>query len=185
MSKKWTVVRDELGVRGPGLYAIYPFERLNRYNKGLFKVGMSLKLDERIDGDYHRDFPFGVYLLEFLQEPAGTRMSSRTTATGKGEVRKKLLKYEKELFDLIIDKGGERIYSTTRVTKQNKQGLGATEWVYASPKMIHDSFVEIHTAYGGVPQSYPLIRQVLQENAKKNSKGAFHGEIYFKVKKKT
>lgn len=183
MAKKWTVVRDELGVRGPGLYAIYPFERLNRFNKGVFKVGMSLKLDERIDGDYHRDFPFGVYFLEFLQEPSGTRITRQTKAK-KGDVRKALLQYEKELLEKIVKKGGERIYSTTRVVNQNKQGLGATEWVYSTPKMIHDSFGELHREYGGVAQSFPLNKEALETNAKKNSKKAFHGEMYFPVKKR-
>ena len=184
MAKKWTVVGDELGVRGPGLYSIYPFERLNQHNKGVFKVGMSTALDKRIDGEYHREFPFGVYLTEFLQEPSGTRMTRRTK-TNQGDVRKNLLKYETELFSKIIKKGGERIHSTTRVAKANKQKLGETEWVYATPDMIHEAFVELKRDHGGVAQSFPLNRNELEQNAQQNAKRAFKGELYFPVKKRT
>ena len=44
MSRKLNVVKDELGINGSGIYAIVPFETLEKKtNKTIFKVGMTVE----------------------------------------------------------------------------------------------------------------------------------------------
>jgi len=41
MSKKVTVVRDELDLKGGGLYCFLPFERIDKHKKAVFKIGLA------------------------------------------------------------------------------------------------------------------------------------------------
>ena len=68
MSKKYTVLKDELNVKGGGLYCFLPFRNLDKFKKSVFKVGMALKFSNRSEA-YHTYFPLGVYYVAFLEEP--------------------------------------------------------------------------------------------------------------------
>lgn len=65
--KKWTVVRDELGIKGSGLYAFMPFYNLDDDGNAIFKVGMTLDFNQRVES-YHTYFPYGVWMIDFLEK---------------------------------------------------------------------------------------------------------------------
>ena len=110
--KKKTIVRDELELKGGGLYCYMPFEHLDKHHKAVFKIGMAVDFNKRTE-QYHTYFPLGVYMIAFLEDPP----IPRTTRRNKTETPTKAhyLKIEKFIFDLVDKNGGERIYSTTRV----------------------------------------------------------------------
>jgi hypothetical protein len=64
---KYTVIRDELKLKGGGLYCFMPFEKLDANNKAVFKIGLALDLSNRTE-NYHTYFPLGVYMVAFLNE---------------------------------------------------------------------------------------------------------------------
>ena len=39
MGRKWSVVRDELNIRGGGLYCILPFDNTDQEGKAVYKIG--------------------------------------------------------------------------------------------------------------------------------------------------
>ncbi len=58
-AKKITVL-DEMGIKGGGLYAILPYERLDKNGKAVFKVGLASNLRGRME-QHHTDYPLGFY----------------------------------------------------------------------------------------------------------------------------
>ena len=46
---KISVVSDELGVKGGGLYAMTPFDVMDDYGKMVFKIGIAVNFKKRID----------------------------------------------------------------------------------------------------------------------------------------
>ena len=51
-----------------GLYAILPYERLDKHKKELFKVGLAKSFDKRFES-YHTDYPLGFYYKNLLASP--------------------------------------------------------------------------------------------------------------------
>ena len=51
MSKKYTVLRDELGIKDSdgGLYCIFPYEKLDKDKKGVFKIGYAVNFGKRME----------------------------------------------------------------------------------------------------------------------------------------
>ena len=67
--KKITVLRDELKIKGSGLYCYMPFERLDKNKKAVFKIGLATNsFNQRLE-QYHTYFPLGVYMCAFLENP--------------------------------------------------------------------------------------------------------------------
>ena len=68
MSKKYTVLYDELKIKRGGIYCILPFSTLDINHKAVFKIGMAKNFQHR-SKQYHTYFPHGVYYVAFLEEP--------------------------------------------------------------------------------------------------------------------
>ena len=85
MSRKYTVIEDELNIKGTGLYCIMPFEYLDENNKALFKIGLTTRSFKDRMENYHTSFPLGVYLVAFLKAPTAMRIrrtgNTRTVTT--------------------------------------------------------------------------------------------------------
>ncbi len=147
MSKKATVVRDELNLKGGGLYCFLPFERIDKNKKAVFKIGLATNsFNTRIE-QYHTYFPNGVYMVAFLENPpVPKRLRSRPNETPK---KQHYLAIEKFIFDNVVDNGGKRLYSTTRTKNKNANNEGETEWVYTNEKIIHNAFNDAKDKYGG------------------------------------
>jgi hypothetical protein len=94
--KKHTVIYDEIGLKKGGLYCIFPFEKLT-LGKGSFKIGYADKFRSRME-NYH-SFPYGVYLVSFLEEP---RVEGKTRIQSFAAI-------EKEIFKLIETQGDKII----------------------------------------------------------------------------
>ena len=162
--KKATVVRDELKLKGGGLYCYMPFERLDKHKKAVFKIGMATDFNHRTEG-YHTYFPEGVYMVAFLQNPPVPRgLLRRYTKEEKEKLDKgknslKRIHYmiiEKFVFDYVNTHGGKRIHSTTRVKNLNVENEGETEWTYTDELIVHEAFDEAHKIYGGNLHTYFL-----------------------------
>jgi hypothetical protein len=195
--KKATVVRDELKLKGGGLYCYMPFERLDKHKKAVFKIGMATDFNHRTEG-YHTYFPEGVYMVAFLQNPPVPRDLLRSYTKeqkekiGKGKSSMKRAHYmdiEKFVFHYVDTHGGKRIHSTTRVKNLNEDNKGETEWTYTDDTLIHEAFDEAHKKYGGTLHSFYLegtdpitnkftsINQIATEKEKSNT--SYVGKIIF------
>jgi hypothetical protein len=146
--KKMTVVRDELKVKGAGLYCYMPFEEIDAHKKAVFKIGIATKSINSRTEQYHTYFPNGVYIVAFLENPR-IPMALRY----KKEVTKKthFEMIETFLMDYVEEDGGKPIFSTTRVKKG-----GQTEWIYASEVSIHEAFEQAHKMFGGILHMFYL-----------------------------
>ena len=143
---KFTVIRDELKLTGGGLYCFMPFAKLDRHKKAVFKIGLALDLSNRTE-NYHTYFPNGVYMVAFLNE-IPTRKYLRSMK--KNMTTKELyLEIEKFIFNTVVENGGKRLHSTTRVKNRNESLEGQTEWVYCNEKDIHDAFAQAQLKFGG------------------------------------
>jgi hypothetical protein len=149
--KKWSVIRDELNIKGGGVYCFFPFEKLDKNKKGIFKVGMTNDFNKRVDGGYHTYFPLGVYLEAFLIEPPLPRVT-------RANVKNRLVKdrkddhfkiIEKFIFERLVHNGGKQIFASTRSQNAGDDGKGSTEWFYASEEQIHESFRDAEEKFGG------------------------------------
>ena len=145
MSKKYTVINDELNLKGGGMYCYLPFGNLDKHKKAIFKVGMALNFKSRTE-QYHTYFPLGVYMIAFLEEPripAKTRNKKETTKT------EQYIKVENFIMDYLTEHKATRIYSTTRTKNQNVKKEGQTEWFYTDEDLIHEAFTEAKNKFGG------------------------------------
>lgn len=182
MVKKKSVVRDDLNFKSilGGLYAIYPFDNIEKEGWGLFKVGMAKEsINSRLD-HFFNYFPeqFRVIcLMEFLKYPdfneAQKKLYTATTKNGKTSYVKYLLAKEKELQDYLIERGSTRIYSDGRIrnpqwTDENKKvkvsDRGATEWFYTKEEWIKKWFAnEDRKLNRGLPKEAEVSHIFLRE----------------------
>lgn len=147
MSKKFKVVRDDLKIKGSGMYCFLPYEQLDSDHKAVFKVGMTINPFEKRTEQYHTYFPLGVYMVAFLENPPVPRKTTKT---------QHYLKIENFIFDSIQSNEGIRIYSTTRIKNQNQKKEGATEWVYCDVHAINSAFLEAQKQFGGTAHTFSL-----------------------------
>jgi hypothetical protein len=144
--KKAVVLRDELNITGGGLYCIMPYETLDRKGNAIFKVGLALDFNKRME-QYHTYFSNGVYYDAFLQNPPVRTIETRNKPL---QTKTKLyLEIEKFIIDDIVKNGGKRIYSTTRIKNKNDKKEGSTEWIYTNEDTIHRAFLTAEKKYGG------------------------------------
>jgi hypothetical protein len=143
--KKHSVIRDELKLKGGGLYCFLPFNRIDKNKKAVFKIGLAINFTHRTE-QYHTYFPNGVYMIAFLENPP----VPRTTRTQKGKTKKEhYLAIEKYIFKHVLDNGAKRIHSTTRSRNPNENKEGETEWVYTDEETVHEAFTDAKSKYGG------------------------------------
>ena len=171
--KKVTVIADELGFTGGGLYAIFPFDKLDKNGKGVFKIGMTTGTFRRRFESYHTSFPGGFYTLALLGDPPvqGTRGSAAETK------HEKYHAIEEYILEWIQMYGGSIVYSTTRVNRPNTLKEGRTEWVYCTLQTLHDAFENAHTWAKGRLELYKFPRP------EKQSGQTFTGQITIPVEK--
>ena len=159
--------REREFISGSGIYCFFPFDNLDKNNKGVFKIGMTGNFHKRI-GSYHTYLPEGVYYKCFLKNP--------TKLKGDMDTQKYYTMIEKEIFKNILEFGGKSISMHIRIKDE-----GRTEWVYANSKMIEDAFDLAYQKYGGKNTDLTIydfkILKKKEEEIKKNS--IYKGEIYF------
>ena len=145
MSKKFTIVYDELQIKGGGLYCFLPYSNLDKHHKSILKIGITLNFRSRIE-QYHTYFPNGVYMVAFLEEPT----APIKTRSKKGMTKKELyLKIETFIMDYMMKKGAKQVFATTRIIKLNENNKGQTEWFYTDENLIHEAFTEAKKKFGG------------------------------------
>jgi hypothetical protein len=150
--KKISIIRDELDIKGAGLYAFMPWTSLDKNKKAVIKIGESSDLTRRTD-NYHTYFPNGVYMLGFITDikiPKGTRQKP---AKKPRVIREEMEQY---IMDYINENGGKRLYSTSRVKRQNNTMEGQTEWVYTSIELLHEAFEKCAKKFNGKSHLYYL-----------------------------
>ena len=168
MSRKESVIRDELNIKGDGFYCFFPFERLDKYNKGIFKVGYTTNTISNRAENYHTYFPLGVYVVATLEN-----------LYSKGIVRNGYSKdmfyrsVEDQLFSILERNGAEIINSSTRIMRDGKSG-----WFYTNVKTIHNAFSEIERQYGGNMKLYHL-RGIFRNADERQKRKYYNAEIYY------
>lgn len=170
-----------------GLYAILPYERLDKYGKALFKVGQADDFKKRFE-QYHTYYPLGFYYKNLLAEPNKKRQDfyyKDTEDRNKRKFSKKryLNQIEKVIDDEIVDNGGKQLFATTRIKNPKEEEgniKGQTEWFYASPDEIDDAFKYAFKIYGG--RKYSSHLDDINKQADKNAKGrVYTAEIHYKI----
>lgn len=176
MSKKYTVLKDELNVKGGGLYCFLPFRNLDKFKKSVFKVGMALKFSNRSEA-YHTYFPLGVYYVAFLEEP---RIPMTTRNKKPITIKKQYETIENFIMNYLKEKkDGYQITSTTRVKNKNELGEGQTEWIYIDEKSIHEAFIEARRLFGGILHIYYLEEINKELKKEEKNKPNYVGKIVF------
>jgi hypothetical protein len=174
-----------------GLYSIFPYEKLDKHHKGLFKVGLTDSFDKRFE-QYHTSYPIGFY--DLLASPNKLRENYRVEAThdeGKRpspEARevarnKSKMKYYRHIEDYIFKDlnhlGADRLKATTRIREADERG-GNTEWFYTSPPVLDKAFHNAFKIYGG--RNYSPHLNEINKMAKENEKNSdYTGEIHYKI----
>jgi hypothetical protein len=157
--KKHSVLKDELNITGPGLYAHTPYQKLDKKGRLPYKIGISSNIVKRID-QYHTYFPEGVYITAALTNIKGkfekTRSKTAASKPKKVQTPKSLrLEIEKFVIDHIVaNKSAHRLYSTARVNNANEEREGATEWILCTDVQIHEAFHEASDIYNGTEHLY-------------------------------
>ena len=122
---------------GDGIYCFYPFDSaLDKYHKGVFKIGMTLNLHDRTYG-YHTYFPEGVFIVGKLETPTIGRPKD------KKDFKKYITSVETFIFKEVVAGGAHRITMDTR-----SRG-GKTEWFYTDEKTIDNAFKKAKKKFGG------------------------------------
>lgn len=155
-----------------GLYAIMPYERLNKNNKAIFKLGMSVNMANRFE-TYHTDYPLGFYMKNLLIEP---------TKQNNYEIEKNYLKHvESDIMKHVTEHGGKILKTTTRIKNYDKKlQMGETEWVYANEKILDNAFNYANRKYGGRKLNASLDH--INNEADKNKVNAtYTGEIHYRI----
>ena len=176
-----------------GLYAILPYERLDKHKKALFKVGLAESFDKRFES-YHTDYPLGFYYKNLLASPTKEKKDFKVNAVGKDgarptpEEREKALrattkKYyrhiENYIFKDLQEHGAKRLKTTTRIRNADENG-GDSEWFYANEEQLDNAFKDAFKIYGGKNLDNHL--KDINRNANANAKNAtYKAEIYYKI----
>jgi hypothetical protein len=176
-----------------GLYAILPYEKLDREKKALFKVGLADDFDKRFES-YHTYYPLGFYYKNLLANPTKHREDFTIKAKAKDgkrptpEEREKArigskVKYykhiESEIFNDLEEHGADRLKATTRIRNADDRG-GDTEWFYTNEKTLDDAFKHAFKVYGGRNLENHLNH--INRNATQNKRNStYTAEIHYKI----
>ena len=162
------ILKERYKLRGAGVYAFFPFDSLDANGSGVFKIGMTTRLDERARG-YHTYLPKGFYYKCLLINPSTKRNGMDFPTYYK--------MIEHEIFRDVKAHGGRPIMMDTR-----KHNDGETEWIYANEDLILAAFDRAYEKYEGkhTDLEYVELRPHLAKEIgplRKNS--IFRGEIIF------
>jgi len=145
--RKESVIYDQLGVKGGGVYCFAPFDNVDATKRTIFKVGKANNFKARNES-YLTMFPGGVYIVAFLENPRVIKSEVTKSKT--------YLYIEREIMedlDAIQEKDPEqcrRILSTARVRNWNvDHKKGHTEMFYTKESIIRRVFKKAHEEYGG------------------------------------
>lgn len=163
---KHTVIRDELKITGSGVYSFSPYQEFDKHGWSVFKIGISLNINKRIDG-YHTSFPMGLWITDILHN---IPLQRQTRNSPKVSERKHLEEIERFIFEELIARGGKAIYSTTRFRDANQSGQGRTEWIYCDPDDLADVFLLAHDMWKGKLLKSTLNQQDMRRNKRENMK---------------
>ena len=169
-----------------GLYAILPYSRLVK-NHAVFKVGLADSFRQRFE-QYHTAYPEGFWFKDLLINPDEEQENFYYKDKNDRNKRKFAKKHylgeiERFIHSDIIDHGGKRLYSTTRVKKSvDDNGVikGETEWFYATPEQIENSFEDAFKIYGGRRYTGSL-NHINRIAAREKAKATYTAEINYKV----
>lgn len=160
--KKWSVIRDSLGLTAGGIYCFTPYNQLDSNHKMVFKIGLAHKYIHRIES-YHSYYSNGVYIVAALAKPPCPNGRTKNSM---------YLEIENFIFDYLVNNGAKRVYSTTRVKKTNEDLEGATEFFYCTQGLIHRAFRKAYNVYGGEEHLFYLddinADAVIDESKKPN-----------------
>lgn len=183
MSKKYVVIHDledfPLKNKDGGMYAILPYERLDKHGNALFKVGQADDFKKRFES-YHTYLPLGFYYKNLLANPRANRKNEKGERLDQKTYYNKI---EKFIHKDIVDNGGKQLKTTTRVknSKKNNENLGDTEWFYTNAKTLDTAFNDANQKFGGT--KYNAHLDGINKQANRNLVGAdYKAEIYYKFR---
>lgn len=163
--RKYTVTKDELKITEAGLYAVFPYERLDESHKGVFKVGYTgTDFISRIES-YHSYYPSGVYITFFMAFPA--------FEYGQGKAKQREM--ETQLFKRLKEAGGKMLEFPSRPAKKS-------EWYYCSFAQLRVAFLAVQAEYGGDLKEYSLSKLNGQFAKNMRKKNKFVGETIIKTR---
>ena len=168
--KKPYVEREKIPPGVNGIYAIFPFDILAADGSGVFKIGMTTKLDKRLQS-YHTALPKGYYkkcLLSKIPFPTKGKFSKSQDLAGF------LKMVEKEIFLDIERLGGKVIHIQNRKKKE-----GRTEWIYVKENIVLKAFDNALEKHGGDLDYWELSKELKKHVQKLKDDSIFKGEIYF------
>ena len=190
-----------------GIYAILPYERLDKNKKALFKIGLANNFARRFD-QYHTYYPFGFYYKNLLANPVlkqnefhtephheeGKRPTVEERDKARYLTRKKYLKsIESYVFQQIEEEGGERLLTSTRVQNADKKQskFWETEWFYTNEETLDHAFDDAFKIYGkkGKTTNYQTHLNDINKHAAKTKKdnekdkkhSNYTAEIHYKI----
>ena len=176
--RKVSVIRDEMGMKGGGIYCFMPFYNLDSDQNAVFKVGMAIDYSSRVE-QYHTYFPNGVWMCAFLNLPPVPK-KTRGNQNAKENMKSHYLEIEKYIFDSLKILGAKRIHSTTRIRGLNDKNEGQTEWLYTDDSVIHNAFQLAKHKYGGKLLLYNLVNKDVKESEKQALlKPHFEGRLIY------
>lgn len=201
MYMKYKVIHDleDFPVRADdgGLYAILPYENLDKNKKALFKVGLADNYDRRFES-YHTYYPLGFYYKNLLLNPnkqlnevrkktneqfkkthKDRPSPAQRAALNKTTRIKNYLSAEKSVFNNIKELGGQQLRTTTRIKNANDDG-GQSEWFYTNQQTLDKAFSKANKEYGGKLLSTHL-NDINKNAANNKSASTYTGEIHYKI----
>jgi hypothetical protein len=154
----------------PCIYSFFPFDLLDSDGSGVFKVGMSVKMDDRLRG-YHTSLVKGYYIKCLLTKIPFPMKGKFSKSKNPGAFLRHI---ENEIFLDIERMGGEVIH----IQNKKKKG-GRTEWIFCKEDLISRAFETAQEKYNGKLESWKL-QSTLKKNLKQLEKDSiFEGRIFF------
>lgn len=148
-------VLDELkiGKSEGGLYAILQYDDLDKNGFSVFKLGLTVNYQKRIDSYHTTGGTQGSYIIALLSQIP----TPKVTRTTKITYKMNLLRAEKYLFTQMVKFGAKRIHSTTHIQNFNVElGSAPTEQFFCDARMIEEAMTATHKQFGGVLHLYNL-----------------------------
>ena len=164
MPLKENVIRDRLLITGNGVYCYLPYEKLDKDNKAVMKIGITTDTFSRRVEQYHTYYPLGVLLVGFLE--IAPKKLGRSWTTYYKEIETFIFKKMKEL-------GAKQIESTTRIKP--------TEWFYCDEKQVRDAFKLAEQEFGGNLHLFHL-KNINRDANRLKRKKHYDAEIYYMLK---
>jgi hypothetical protein len=161
-------------ITGGGVYCVYPFAKLDKKGKGVFKIGAAdSSFYNRCEQQYHTFFPMGFQYKALLERP--------TLKIKVDESRKAYYdRIEKEIYDRVVkEKCSTAIFSGARIVLGGK-----TEWVYTTPACIDRAFAWADKRYGGTFHDITITKEILARDEPTSEETIFVAEINFHNQKR-